>query len=107
MSLTKAPLTTPKKKGKRWTVAPLVIATEHKKGRPPTEETLDFFEKLEQPCTNHAFHIKHLHKDYALTKKFSPVASKVESQTRCMHRPQTMMGERRKMITFYKWMIVE
>jgi hypothetical protein len=60
-----------KKKNKRSNGGSLIAAANRKGGRTAIGETPDHFEKmLEKPCSNHAFPVKHLHKDYALMKKF-------------------------------------
>lgn len=58
-----------KKKNKQRHGSLLVAATDRKGGRAPAEGPPDHFEKLlEGPCSNHAFLIKHLYKDYTLMK---------------------------------------
>ena len=50
---------------------PLVAAADRKGGRKPMEGTPNHFEKLlEEPCSNHAFPIKHLLKDCSLMRRF-------------------------------------
>jgi hypothetical protein len=49
----------------------------------PTEGTPDQFEKLlEGPCSNHAFPVKHLYKNYTLMKRFLSTISKKGDQRR-------------------------
>ena len=49
----------------------LVATADRKGGRKPAEGTLNHFEKLlEGLCPNHAFHVKHLLKDYSLMRRF-------------------------------------
>ena len=48
-----------------------MAAADRRGGRKPMEGTPNHFEKLlEGPCSNHAFPIKHLYKDYGLMKRF-------------------------------------
>ena len=48
-----------------------MAAADRKGGRKPTEGTPNHFEKLlEGPCSNHAFPVKHLLKDYGLMQRF-------------------------------------
>ena len=48
-----------------------MAAADHKGGWKPTEGTPNHFENLlEGPCSNHAFPVKHLYKDYSLMQRF-------------------------------------
>ncbi|XP_066392689.1 uncharacterized protein [Miscanthus floridulus] len=60
-----------KKKNKQRHESSLMAATDCKGGQRPAKGAPDHFEKLlEGPCSNHAFHVKHLYKDCALMKQF-------------------------------------
>jgi hypothetical protein len=60
-----------------------MATTERKGGRAPTKGTPDHFEKLlKGSCSNHAFPVKHLYKDYALMKRFLSGGSKKGDQRR-------------------------
>ena len=54
----------------------MVAATDHA-GKQPQQGQPNHFNKLmESPCTNHAYPIKHLYKDYELLKRFLWQAAK-------------------------------
>jgi hypothetical protein len=60
-----------KKKNKKNNEGSLMATADCKGGKAATRETPDHFEKmLEKPFPNHAFPVKHLHKDCALMKKY-------------------------------------
>lgn len=61
----------------------LVAAAERKVGKVAAGEAPDLFEKmLEKPCSNDAYPINHLYKDYSLMKSSWVVDRKWESNSR-------------------------
>jgi hypothetical protein len=70
-----------KKKNKRNNRGSLVVAADRKGGKAAAGETPDHFERmLEKSCPDHAFHVKHMYKDYALMKKYLSRGSKKGEQ---------------------------
>ena len=48
-----------------------LVDTADRVGKQPQQGLPDHFDKLmESPCTNHAYSMKHLYKDYELLKRF-------------------------------------
>ena len=47
-----------------------MVATADHTGKQPQQDLPDHFhEPMESPCTNHAYPVKHLYKDYELLKR--------------------------------------
>lgn len=58
-------------KGKKQTEVLPAIVVDPKEVQLPIKETPNLFEKkLEQPCPNHTFPVKHLYKDCGLKRRF-------------------------------------
>ena len=59
------------KKDRRQPANPALVTAADRAGKQPQQGQPDHFDKLmESPCTNHAYPIKHLYKDYELLKRF-------------------------------------
>ena len=59
------------KKDRRRSANSALVAAADRAGKQPQQGQPDHFDKLmESPCTNHAYPIKHLYKDYELLKRF-------------------------------------
>ena len=92
-----------KKQNKQWREGSLVAVADCKGVRKPAEGTPDHFEKLlEGPCSNHAFPIKHLYKDYVLMKRFLSESSNKGEHRGTPSRPQTSL--RGMTAAFRHWM---
>ena len=80
----------------------LVATADHKGGRKPMEGTPNHFKKLlEGPCSNHAFPVKHLLKDYSLMRRFLSGGSNKGEQGK--DPPPLRMTPRRRMMAFQRW----
>ena len=66
-----------KKKNKKGPGGSLITAAKRKGGRAPDSYPPDFFEKkLDGPCPNHAYPVKHAYKDCSLIRRFLSNGSK-------------------------------
>ena len=58
------------KKDRRRPANSMLVATADHTGNQPQQDLLGHFHELmESPCTNHAYPMKHLYKDYELLKR--------------------------------------
>ena len=94
---------TKRKNKKQRSEDSLVAAANCKGGRKPTEDTPNHFEKLlEGPCSNHAFPIKHLLKDYGPYGGSCLEAPTKGSRGKTL--PPQRMTPRRRTMTFQRRM---